>query len=142
MIHGIIFLGKSPNSINVFRMQKRIIEVIMNAKTGDSCRDLFRNLKVLPMYLLFVVNNKHLSKSNHEIHSCNTRHITNLHFPISHLTVFRNGLYYSGIRVYNNLPFYIKSLSNEAKLFKPMLRRFLLSNIFYSLDEYFTCNFN
>jgi hypothetical protein len=93
MMYGIIFWGNSPNSINVFRIQKRIITVIMNAKTRDSCRDLFKNLQILPMYsqyiyllTLFVINNKDLFKSNHETHSCNTRHITNLHVPISRLT--------------------------------------------------------
>jgi hypothetical protein len=39
--------------------------------------------------ILFVVNNKDLYKSNHEIHSLNTRHNTNLHLPTSRLTVFQ-----------------------------------------------------
>jgi hypothetical protein len=38
MEYGIIFWGNSPNSINVFRVQKRISRVIMNAKTRDSVR--------------------------------------------------------------------------------------------------------
>jgi hypothetical protein len=42
--------------------------------------------------------------------------------------------------VFNHLPPNIKSLSNEVRLFKPTLKRFLLSNSFYSLDEYFDCN--
>jgi hypothetical protein len=41
MDYGIIFLGNLPISMNVFRIHKRIIRVIMNAKTRDSCRDLF-----------------------------------------------------------------------------------------------------
>jgi hypothetical protein len=48
----------------------------MNAQTRDSCRDIFKNLKILPMYsqyiyslILFVVNNKDLFKSNHKIHT-------------------------------------------------------------------------
>jgi hypothetical protein len=112
----------------------------MNVKTRDSCRDLFKSLKILPMYsqyiysiILFVVN-------NHEIHSLNTRHSTNLYIPASRLTVFQKGPYYSGIRAYNHLPSCIKSMSNEMKQFKPMLKRFLLSNSFYSLDEYLTVN--
>jgi hypothetical protein len=54
--------------------------------------------------ILFVINNKDLFKSNYEIHSCNTRHITNLHIPILCSTVFQKGPYYSGIRAYNHLP--------------------------------------
>jgi hypothetical protein len=48
--YGIIFGGNTPNSITVFRIQKQIIRVIMNARTRDSCRDLFKNLKILIMY--------------------------------------------------------------------------------------------
>jgi hypothetical protein len=124
MMYGIILGGNSPNSINVFRTQKGIIRVIMKAKTRDSCSDLFRNLTILPVYLqciysliLFVINNRDLLKSNHKIHSCNTRHITNLHFPISRLTVFQKGPYYSGIRAYNKFPSYMTSLSNKVKRF-------------------------
>jgi hypothetical protein len=50
MEYGIIFWGNSPISMNVFRIQKRIIRVFMNAKTRDSYRDLFKNLKILPVY--------------------------------------------------------------------------------------------
>jgi hypothetical protein len=149
MEYGIIFRGNLSNSIKVFRMQKRIIRVIMNARTRDSCRDLFKNLNILPMYsqytysiILFVVKNKDLYKSNHEIHSFSTRHSTNLYFPTLRLTVFQKGPDYSGIRAYNHLPSHIKNLSNEMKLFKPSLKRFLLSNLFYSLDEYFNCKLN
>jgi hypothetical protein len=50
MMYDIIFWGNSLNRINVFRTQKWIIRVIMNAKTRDPHRDLFRNLKILLMY--------------------------------------------------------------------------------------------
>jgi hypothetical protein len=44
--------------------------------------------------------------------------------------------------VFNYLPPNIENPSNEVKLFIPALKRFLLSSSFYSLDEYFNCNFN
>jgi hypothetical protein len=86
----IIFWGNSSTSINVFQLQKQIIRVIMNERTRDSCRDLFKNLKILPvdslyMYsiILFVINNRDLYRSNYETHSLNARYTTNLHLPIS-----------------------------------------------------------
>ncbi|PNF35146.1 hypothetical protein B7P43_G09274 [Cryptotermes secundus] len=149
MEYGIIFWGSSATSINVFRMQKRIIRTIMNVRTRDSCRELFKNLKILPMYsqyiysiILFVVNNRDLYSSNYETHNLNTRHTTNLHLPTSRLTIFQKGPYYFGIKAYNHLPSRIKSMSNDVKLFKLRLKRFFLSNSFYSLEEYFNhvCN--
>jgi hypothetical protein len=120
--YGTIFWGHSTNSASVFRMQKRIIRVIMNVKTRDFCRELFKNLNILPMYsqyiysfILFVVKNKDQYKLNHEIHCFNTRQSASLHLPKSHLTVFHKGPYYSGIRAYNHLPPSIKGLSKEIK---------------------------
>jgi hypothetical protein len=102
--YGIIFWGHSTNSASVFRMQKWIIRVIMNVKTRDFRRELFKNLNILPMYsqyiyslILFVVNNKDQYKLNNEIHCFNTRQNASLHLPTSHLTVFNYEPYYSGI---------------------------------------------
>ena len=50
----------------------------------------------------------------------------------------KNGIYFSGIKVYNSLPQSIKQLSHDAKKFKATLKKFLLINSFYSLEEYFT----
>jgi hypothetical protein len=52
--YGIILGGNTPNSITVFRIQKWIIRVIMNVRTRDSCRDLFKNLKILTMYSQYI----------------------------------------------------------------------------------------
>ena len=41
-----------------------------------------------------------------------------------------------GIKIFNHLPNYIKGLINEKQVFKKTLERFLLDNIFYSIDEY------
>jgi hypothetical protein len=65
---------------------------------------------------------------------------TNLHFTTAKLTVFQRGAYFVEIKLFNHLPTNIKSLSNEIELFKPALKRFLLLQSFYSLDEYFNYN--
>jgi hypothetical protein len=46
MSYGIIFWGHSAGSIRVFRLQKRIIRIMMGCKSRDSCRKLFINLKI------------------------------------------------------------------------------------------------
>ena len=52
----------------------------MNARNRDSFRQLFKNLKILPLksqyifsVLLFVAKNRDLYESNSEIHNVNTR---------------------------------------------------------------------
>jgi len=39
-------------------------------------------------------------------------------------------------KIFNHLPDYIKDLINEKQVFKKTFERFLLDNIFYSIDEY------
>jgi hypothetical protein len=61
----------------------------------------------------------------------------NLHPPIANLTKFQKGVYYSWIKIFNNLPHDIKDLGNEITLFRNALIRFLLINSFYNSEEYF-----
>jgi hypothetical protein len=75
--------------------------------------------------------------TNSEIHTICTRHTANLHPPLLHLTKAQKGLYFSAIKIYNFLPQRIKKLSGDANIFKVTLKKFLLLNSFYSLEEYF-----
>jgi hypothetical protein len=99
MSYGIIFWGQSANSIRVFRLQKRILRILMGCKNRDSCRKLFINLKILPLpsqyifcLLLFVVKNRELFSTNNEIHPFCTRQHQNLHQPSANLTKYQTGV--------------------------------------------------
>lgn len=115
-----------------------------NSKNTDSCRNLFKKMKILPFYspyifssLLCIVNNKHLSQilwlitSVLEIRS-------NPNPPIPNTAKFQKGAYNSGIQIFIHPPFYIKSLSYEIKLLRPALKMY--SNSFYTLEEYLNYN--
>jgi len=63
--YGLPPWGNSPHALKIFRMQKRIIRIMMGYKNKISCRNLFRRLEILPfvsqyilLLMLFVVNNK------------------------------------------------------------------------------------
>ena len=47
--YGIICWGNSAYSSINFKIQKRIIRIIMNARNRDSGHQLFNNLKILPL---------------------------------------------------------------------------------------------
>jgi hypothetical protein len=143
MTYEIIFWGNSPHSIKLFRIQKKVIRIIMGLKIRDSCRESFKEIKILPLcsqyifsLMLYVVNNRHLFTKNSEIHNIDTRQ-NNLNPPITSLTRVQKGTYYSGIKIYNHLPTSINELSNEQKPFRSALKRFLYINSFYSVEEYF-----
>jgi len=71
------------------------------------------------------------------MHTINTRHKNNLFVPAANLTLYQKRVYYSGIKIFNHLPTNIKHLSNDKNKFQIALRKFLLHNSFYSLEEYF-----
>jgi len=99
----------------------------MNVRNRDSCRQLFKNLKILPLksqyifpLLLFVAENRDLYELNSEIHNINTRFSSDLHTPTANLTTFEKGPFYFGIKVFNHLPTSIKKTSHD----KPIQIRF------------------
>ena len=109
--YGIIFWGNSSYSNIIFKLQKRVIRIMMKARNRESCHELFKKLNILPLYSqyilslsLFVVKNINMFKFNSIVHSTNTRHCSDLYLPTAHLTKVQKGVYHSGIKVFNTLP--------------------------------------
>jgi hypothetical protein len=116
----------------------------MNSSRNASCRQLFKDLNILPIQsqyiysvLLFVTKHKDQFLSNSQVHKINTRQTFDLYVPTANLTIYQKGIYYSGIKIYNHLPTAIKDLSDDKNKFKLALKRYILHNSFYSLEEYF-----
>jgi len=106
MTYGVIFGGNSPNSIKIFKIQKKIIRIITNLRNGDSYRNILKTMKILHFYsqyiyifslLIHTVDNRHLFITNQAIHNINTRSNLKFHIPNSNLTKYQKGEYYSGI---------------------------------------------
>jgi hypothetical protein len=64
----------------------------------------------------------------------------NFHLPSANLKLFQKEVFNSGIKTYNHLPMTIKELSHNVKQFRLALKRFIISNSFYFLEEYFDIN--
>ena len=144
LAYGIIFWGDLHHSDSIFKIQKRIIRIITNSGNRDSCRQLYRQLQILPLpsqyifsILVFVNNNRSLFLSSSDIHNINMHHKHNLHLLPTNLSLVQNGVLHSGSKIYNHLPLHIRLLSNEAKHFKIALRNYLIENVFYSLEEFY-----
>jgi len=57
--YGIIFWGNSSRNKIIFKIQTKIIRVIMNSSSRSSCCDLFKKLNIL----LFLPNNSLLLRT-------------------------------------------------------------------------------
>jgi hypothetical protein len=120
--YGLPFWGNSPHSKQIFIMQKRIVRIMLGCRRLVSCRNVFEKLKILPLmsqYILsttmLVVKNKYHFTVNSEIHNINTRQHSNFHQPAPNLTGFKYGIYYSGVKIYNNLPSHIKQFVRQSQ---------------------------
>jgi hypothetical protein len=144
MSYGIIFLGNSSHSIQVFRMQKKAIRIIIGHDNRESCRNSFKELNILPLmsqYILsllsFVSYNREQYFANSEIHNINTRHTSNLHLPRAHLNIYQKEVYYSCIKIFNSLPQDIKTYIDNPRTFKKAVKKCLYTYSFYLLNEYY-----
>ena len=77
---------------------------------------------------------------NSEVHNINTRHSSNLHLDLANLDVYQNGVYSSGIKIFNSLAFNFKICSDNPWTSSDALKNFLYINSFYSLDKYYNNN--
>jgi hypothetical protein len=79
---------------------------------------------------------------NSEMHNVNTWYNSNFHRTHVNLTAYKNGTYYTGIKVFTYLPTNIKDLSHNVNQFRLALKEFLHLRSFYTLEEYFNSSSN
>jgi hypothetical protein len=141
--YGIIFWGSSSSMISIFAVQKRAIGIMLRLGPRSSCREGFKKMDILTVPCLyiyalmtFVVKNHNIYQTNNSIHNLNTRQQEKLHVSSVRLFSIQRGVHYSSIRIFNNLPQSIHILKDNVNTFKQRLKNFLISNAFYSIDEY------
>ena len=71
---------------------------------------------------MFAVQNKTLFSTSTENHNTDTRQRNNLYLPQVNLTIYQKAAYYSGIKIFNNLPLEIKNVASNQKKFKIALK--------------------
>ena len=128
MNYELLFWGSSTDSIKIFKLQKRIIRIMMGCRRKQSCRELIIKLGILPLstqyifsLLLFLNENKNLFAVNSTIYQYATRQQSNLHQPLANLSKYQKGICYLGVKVFNKLPPYIKEEGDNLRKFKRSL---------------------
>jgi hypothetical protein len=97
--YGIIFWGNSSFSMQIFRIQKKVIRVMSGLRPRDSCKEAFKDWGILPLQsqyifsLLFVVNNMGFYHSTSQIHGFNTRRNFELYRLQTSLSICQRGPY-------------------------------------------------
>jgi len=139
--YGLTLWGGDPESVRIFRLQKKVIRIIGEAGQHASCRNLFKDLNILPLPCLYinevmccVKSNMEKMKYNKEVHDSYTCQKSDLRTQFCRTIPFKNSSAYVSIKLYNKLPNTIKRLV-KIKEFKRRLKYLLLQHIFYSVNE-------
>jgi hypothetical protein len=93
------------------------------------------------MYVIFITvcsSKQNFFSTKNENHDIDTRQRNNLYLPQANLIIYQKEAYYSGIKIFNNLPLEIKIVADNQKKFKLALKYFLYTYTFYTMEEYLT----
>lgn len=138
----IICWGNSVTSERAFILQKRVVRFMFGLKYRESCRNTFIHEKILTLPCLYILELLTFVKQNivsflrqNIYHEYPTRHGSNLQYNIHRLEMFKENPYYMGTVLYNKLGNNIKNITSIKK-FKSAVRQYLVSNAFYSVEEY------
>jgi hypothetical protein len=140
--YALIFWGNSTDRTKVFNTQKKVITIRPGAKSKVSCRKLFWKCNIFQLaseyifcLLSFVVGNFKKFQRNTDVHNLNTRHKYNFHIANANLAKYLREVYYTGIKLFSNLPPTIESLNHNINVFKSALKDYLLTYP-YSVDDF------
>ncbi|KAK9511557.1 hypothetical protein O3M35_000190 [Rhynocoris fuscipes] len=140
--YGTIVWGRANAITRLFKMQKRFVRLIEGLPRKQSCRSIFRKLKIMTVpslyiyeCLVLVSNNINMFKNGLNQHHYDTRHRQILRVDKHKHKLASNFVYFRGVNMFNSLPQKIKN-QNRNKIFKRKLKHFLINKEYYSIDEY------
>ena len=140
--YGIMLWGNDPKSKKVFTLQKKIIRTMSKTNQRTFCRNLFRTLGIFLLPCVYISEMVCWIKYyqgklefNSDVHDHNTRHKTDLHPLTCRTNLTKNNSLNMGITLFNKLPEQLKKLETKHR-FKNNVKKYLLQNVFYSLNEY------
>jgi hypothetical protein len=115
--YGIILWGGTKYSIKILHIQKKVIRLITGLERSKSCRQTFKENRILTvtsLYMLevvcFIKKYKSNLKHNFAIHEHNTRSKYDLHTQFCNTYLFQKSVINMGVKLYTYLPSKIKKL--------------------------------
>jgi hypothetical protein len=132
----------SKESIKALHSQKKLIRLITGINKYESCRQKFKENRILTVTSIYVLEvlcyikkYKGDLKHNCKIHEYNTRSKHDLHIQSRNTALLQNSVLHMGVRLYKCLPLEIKKLDN-FKQFRKEVKLMLLNNSFYTFEEF------
>lgn len=139
--YGITAWGgtSDANMQKILTLQKKAIRSLADLKPLDSCREAYKQLRILTVVALYIyevilyTDKEDLIRSG-DIHNYRTRRMADYHLPAHHTTQYSRKPTYMGRKLFNKLPSALKSLNGEK--LKKHLKEWLVQRPVYSVREY------
>lgn len=142
-----IWGSETQKTLFLFKLQKRAVRTVFSLPRRQSCREYFREFKILTLpsiYILETLNfvKKYPSKFNFSVKPpYQLRNAYNFSIPKHSTSFFKKNLVYNGIKFFNCLPLPLKLESNPLK-FKILLKSHLIDLTCYSVQEFILAHSN
>jgi hypothetical protein len=118
-----LYSGETPCRQKGFSNCKRVMRIIKGCGMHESCREHFREMKILPLrsqytysLAMFVVKNRDIFDINSDCCPINARQHMNIHMSQVNLSKYANGVYHMAVKIYNGLPKDLKVITNDIKI--------------------------
>jgi hypothetical protein len=142
MQYAVVFWGSANCTDSIFKLQKKTIRVLSRLGCRESCRPAFKQLRILTLcglhilaVALFVWDHRNLFQTRSSIHEHYTRGAEKFDKPKHRLQRSNQDLLLRGAIVFNKFSVTLKSCASRNE-FKRSIKDFLISNVFYSFDEF------
>jgi hypothetical protein len=142
LAYGTALWANSSCANKIFILQKRAIRLICKVPNRTHCKPLFVDLGVLSLPSLYVLSTLLYIKrilpdltANADVHGYSTRKNNDLAAIRCKYSLTKSSFLQQGIKLFNALP--IKVRSEPYKMFKAILRKFLLMECLYKIEDFF-----
>jgi exonuclease III len=141
--YGLILWGNSTHINRVFILQKKCIRSICDVGQMESCRPLFKKLKILTLPSLYIFEILTFTKKNTNLFTkqrdnCNRggikRYPWRLSVPQAGTSSISRNCHSMCVRLFNLLPNHIQKL--QINVFKRIILCVLIDNCFYDINEF------
>jgi hypothetical protein len=140
LLYGITLWGNSSGALRVFMWQKKVVRIIKNVSSRQTCRPIFKELEIMTVPSLYIYCSLIKVKENlddyeirQDIHDHDTRSKLKLNLLPVRLEKYKKNHCFMEIKIFNKLPLsartanlnsFNSSLRNDCimKAFKPRVR--------------------